>query len=83
MDNDRLRGISNQDQLFAEIASTWRDTAPDIQDEIMLWLEDDNARSSKGTLRQFPLQWIVFIQKCVIAGLREAVLREDAACSES
>jgi hypothetical protein len=76
MDADRVRGISSQDQEIAEIQQTWNKTPIDMQAEFIDWIADDDADTSREFVLACPDQWIWFIQKCCLVGLRQSVLQE-------
>jgi hypothetical protein len=76
METDKLRGRANQDQELAEIDRTWAQTEGDMQDELVSWLADDNPGSAAEFIQTAPPEWIWFIQKCCLAGLREAVIQD-------
>lgn len=74
MDDDYLRGIANQDQELAEIASTFGQTDSDMKEEFVALLEIDYLPDLRHEMQQLPDEWLAFFQKCCLAGLRQAIL---------
>lgn len=70
-------GVSNQDQLFTDIKSTWEKTDDGVKHELLKLLEEDDMEEFRWELEGSPSEWLEFFQKCIIAGLRESVLRFD------
>ena len=77
--NDRLRGIATQDHELASIRDCWNKTDVDMKDELLSWLEDEDAGNVELNFSCWPPEWIEFIQQCAACGLRQAVLNEAEA----
>ena len=67
-------GIANQDQEVASIADCWVSTSPDMKDELLCWLEDQESAKVQEVFCRWPVEWVRFIQQCAATGLRQAVL---------
>ncbi len=69
-----LKGVCNQEHEQAAILRVLEQTEPEMQDELMCWLEDDNPETAGDFLKDLPDNWVSFLQMCCSAGLRSALL---------
>lgn len=74
--NDKLRGVSNQDQELAEILACWNNTDSDMKAEFLNLIAVDDISMARKLIDDAPDQWLWFFQKCCLAGLRQAVIQE-------
>jgi hypothetical protein len=70
-------GIANQDQEVAELLATWEVTDLATKAAIVEWIADDDPNSRVAFLSTCPDGWIDFLQKCVLIGLRGAILSQN------
>lgn len=59
--------------LTKEIRRIWRETSPEMREELIEWLADKDSLRATAEISEWPFQWVDFVRILAGEGLRLSV----------